>query len=113
MEPSRNRVVFLLLQCRTQKEALRNAANPRVSECFPKGLPAPSAGKPGSLDLQSNASQLSYFASKLFEIKMAEFKISIKCMWYSESGDFEKLTDGDSDEIKKEETDEDSGRRRK
>lgn len=38
---------------------------------------------------------------------MAEFKISIKCMWNSESGDFEKLTDADSNETKKEETDED------
>ncbi len=45
---------------------------------------------------------------KLLGIEMAEFKISIKCMWISESGDFEKLTDGDSDETKKEETDEDS-----
>ncbi|KAF4107032.1 mRNA turnover protein 4 homolog [Onychostoma macrolepis] len=45
---------------------------------------------------------------KLFEIEMAEFKMSIKCMWNSESGDFEKLTDGDSDENKKEETNEDS-----
>ncbi|XP_026077517.1 mRNA turnover protein 4 homolog [Carassius auratus] len=45
---------------------------------------------------------------KLFAIEMAEFKISVKCMWNSESGDFEKLTDGDSDETKKEETDEDS-----
>lgn len=45
---------------------------------------------------------------KLFGIEMAEFKISIKCMWNSESGEFEKQTDGDSDETKKEETDEDS-----
>uniref|UniRef100_A0A8C1J4N2 Ribosome assembly factor mrt4 n=1 Tax=Cyprinus carpio TaxID=7962 RepID=A0A8C1J4N2_CYPCA len=45
---------------------------------------------------------------KLFGIEMAEFKISVKCMWNSESGDFEKLTDSDSDETKKEETDEDS-----
>ncbi len=45
---------------------------------------------------------------KLFGIEMAEFKISIKCMWNSESGEFEKQTDGDSEETKKEETDEDS-----
>ncbi|XP_016373875.1 mRNA turnover protein 4 homolog [Sinocyclocheilus rhinocerous] len=45
---------------------------------------------------------------KLFGIEMVEFKISIKCMWNSESGDLEKLTDGDSDETKKEETDGDS-----
>ncbi|KTF88686.1 hypothetical protein cypCar_00017854 [Cyprinus carpio] len=45
---------------------------------------------------------------KLFGIERAEFKISVKCMWNSESGDFEKLTDGDSEETKKEETDEDS-----
>ncbi|XP_026098325.1 mRNA turnover protein 4 homolog [Carassius auratus] len=44
---------------------------------------------------------------KLFGTEMAEFKISVKCMWNSESGDFEKLTDDDSDETKKEETDED------
>ncbi|KTF92823.1 hypothetical protein cypCar_00022063 [Cyprinus carpio] len=44
---------------------------------------------------------------KLFGTEMAEFKISIKCMWNSESGDFEKLTDADSNETKKEETDED------
>uniref|UniRef100_A0A671KDS2 Ribosome assembly factor mrt4 n=1 Tax=Sinocyclocheilus anshuiensis TaxID=1608454 RepID=A0A671KDS2_9TELE len=42
---------------------------------------------------------------KLFGIEMVEFKISIKCMWNSESGDLEKLMDGDSDETKKEETD--------
>ncbi|XP_067287139.1 mRNA turnover protein 4 homolog [Pseudorasbora parva] len=40
---------------------------------------------------------------KLFGIEMAEFKLSIKCMWNSESGDFEKLTDGDDDETRKEE----------
>ncbi|XP_052425727.1 mRNA turnover protein 4 homolog [Carassius gibelio] len=44
---------------------------------------------------------------KLFGTEMAEFKISVKCMWNSESGEFEKLTDDDSDETKKEETDED------
>ncbi|XP_016365785.1 mRNA turnover protein 4 homolog [Sinocyclocheilus rhinocerous] len=43
---------------------------------------------------------------KLFGTEMVEFKISIKCMWNSESGDFEKLTDGDGNETKKEETDE-------
>ncbi|KAK2874819.1 hypothetical protein QQF64_003076 [Cirrhinus molitorella] len=43
---------------------------------------------------------------KLFGIEMAEFKLSIKCMWNSESGDFEKvMDDGDSNETKKEETD--------
>ncbi|XP_051768795.1 mRNA turnover protein 4 homolog [Ctenopharyngodon idella] len=45
---------------------------------------------------------------KLFGIEMAEFKLSIKCMWNSESGDFEKLTDGDEDAARKEEADEDS-----
>ncbi|XP_043108536.1 mRNA turnover protein 4 homolog [Puntigrus tetrazona] len=45
---------------------------------------------------------------KLFGIEMAEFKISIKCMWNSESGNFEKLTDGDRNETKEEEMDEDS-----
>ncbi|XP_048028458.1 mRNA turnover protein 4 homolog [Megalobrama amblycephala] len=45
---------------------------------------------------------------KLFGIEMAEFKLSIKCMWNSESGDFEKLTDGDEDATRKEESDEDS-----
>lgn len=39
---------------------------------------------------------------------MAEFKISIKCMWNSESGDFVKVSEGESDETKKEETDEES-----
>lgn len=29
---------------------------------------------------------------------MAEFKLSIKCMWNSETGDFEKLTEGEEDE---------------
>lgn len=29
---------------------------------------------------------------------MAEFKVSIKCMWNSETGDFEKLTEGEEDE---------------
>ncbi|KAJ8259116.1 hypothetical protein COCON_G00181280 [Conger conger] len=28
---------------------------------------------------------------KLFSIEMAEFKVTIKCMWNSETGDFEKL----------------------
>ncbi|XP_067243190.1 mRNA turnover protein 4 homolog [Chanodichthys erythropterus] len=45
---------------------------------------------------------------KLFGIEMAEFKLSIKCMWNSESGDFEKLTDGDEDVTRKEDADEDS-----
>lgn len=39
---------------------------------------------------------------------MAEFKLSIKCMWDSESGEFEKLTDGDVEETRKEKADEDS-----
>lgn len=45
---------------------------------------------------------------KLFGNEMAEFKLSIKCMWNSESGDFEKLTDGDVEETRKEKADEDS-----
>ncbi|KAI2658994.1 hypothetical protein H4Q32_023166 [Labeo rohita] len=45
---------------------------------------------------------------KLFGFEMAEFKISIKCMWNSESGDFVKVSEGESDETKKEETDEES-----
>ncbi|XP_056323828.1 mRNA turnover protein 4 homolog [Danio aesculapii] len=44
---------------------------------------------------------------KLFGFEMAEFKLSIKCMWNSESGEFEKLTDADEDETKEAE-DEDS-----
>ncbi|XP_056590720.1 mRNA turnover protein 4 homolog [Triplophysa dalaica] len=35
---------------------------------------------------------------KFFGIEMAEFKLSIKCMWNSETGDFEKLTEGEEDE---------------
>ncbi|XP_051528469.1 mRNA turnover protein 4 homolog [Myxocyprinus asiaticus] len=43
---------------------------------------------------------------KLFGIEMAEFKLSIKCMWNSESGDFEKLMEGDDEEeTRKEEED--------
>lgn len=45
---------------------------------------------------------------KLFGFEMAEFKLSIKCMWNSESGEFEKLTDGDDDDETKEAEDEDS-----
>ncbi|KAK7119069.1 hypothetical protein R3I94_021047 [Phoxinus phoxinus] len=45
---------------------------------------------------------------KLFGNEMAEFKLSIKCMWNSESGDFEKLADGDVEETRKEEAEEDS-----
>ncbi|CAM4731450.1 hypothetical protein PO909_020140 [Leuciscus waleckii] len=45
---------------------------------------------------------------KLFGNEMAEFKLSIKCMWNSESGEFEKLTDGDVEETRKEKADEDS-----
>lgn len=44
---------------------------------------------------------------KLFGFEMAEFKLSIKCMWNSESGEFEKLTDGEDDDTKEAE-DEDS-----
>ncbi|XP_051531812.1 mRNA turnover protein 4 homolog isoform X1 [Myxocyprinus asiaticus] len=43
---------------------------------------------------------------KLFGIEMAEFKLSIKCMWNSESADFEKMTEGeDEEETRKEEED--------
>ena len=33
------------------------------------------------------------FFQKLFAIQMAEFKLTIKCMWNSETGDFKPLTD--------------------
>uniref|UniRef100_A0A672K502 Ribosome assembly factor mrt4 n=1 Tax=Sinocyclocheilus grahami TaxID=75366 RepID=A0A672K502_SINGR len=69
------------------------------------GLPtALKKGKP--LANMVTITQTSCEMMKLFGTEMVEFKISIKCMWNSESGDFEKLTDGDSNETKKEETDE-------
>lgn len=34
---------------------------------------------------------------KLFGYKMAEFKVTIKCMWNSETGDFAQLADGSED----------------
>lgn len=37
---------------------------------------------------------------------MAEFKITIKCMWNSESGDFEMLT-GDEEHIQEKDEDDD------
>ncbi|TRY91806.1 hypothetical protein DNTS_012063 [Danionella cerebrum] len=45
---------------------------------------------------------------KLFGIEMAEFKLSIKCMWNSESGEFEKMLDCDDNDSTKEEEAEDS-----
>lgn len=30
---------------------------------------------------------------KLFAIEMAEFKVQIKCMWNSETNEFEKITE--------------------
>uniref|UniRef100_A0A4W4FTS0 Ribosome assembly factor mrt4 n=1 Tax=Electrophorus electricus TaxID=8005 RepID=A0A4W4FTS0_ELEEL len=34
---------------------------------------------------------------KLFGIEMSEFKVSIKCMWNAESGDFKMLLEGDEE----------------
>ncbi|XP_065096861.1 mRNA turnover protein 4 homolog [Paramisgurnus dabryanus] len=45
---------------------------------------------------------------KLFGMEMAEFKVTIKCMWNSESGDFIKLTEGEDDkDLEEEEEDDD------
>ncbi|XP_072522081.1 mRNA turnover protein 4 homolog [Salminus brasiliensis] len=48
---------------------------------------------------------------KLFGYEMAEFKVTIKCMWNSESGDFEMLAgdEGDNQEEEEEEEEEDDG----
>ncbi|XP_030633140.1 mRNA turnover protein 4 homolog [Chanos chanos] len=48
---------------------------------------------------------------KLFGIEMAEFKVSIKCMWNSETGDFEKLAEEEEEGItqEKEEEDDEAG----
>lgn len=32
---------------------------------------------------------------KLFGFEMAEFKVTVKCMWNSETGDFELLEEGE------------------
>ncbi|XP_060766588.1 mRNA turnover protein 4 homolog [Neoarius graeffei] len=34
---------------------------------------------------------------KLFGIEMAEFKVTVKCMWNSETGDFTLLVEGDEE----------------
>ncbi|XP_028853899.1 mRNA turnover protein 4 homolog [Denticeps clupeoides] len=44
---------------------------------------------------------------KLFGIEMAEFKLSIKCMWNSESGDFVQLIEDGSEAMQASEGDED------
>uniref|UniRef100_A0A8D0G7Y2 Ribosome assembly factor mrt4 n=1 Tax=Sphenodon punctatus TaxID=8508 RepID=A0A8D0G7Y2_SPHPU len=44
---------------------------------------------------------------KLFGYHMAEFKVTIKCMWNSETGDFEQLAEGTEDILEMED-DEDS-----
>ncbi|XP_051957518.1 mRNA turnover protein 4 homolog [Xyrauchen texanus] len=44
---------------------------------------------------------------KLFGIEMVEFKLSIKCMWNSESGDVEKLMEGDDEEENRNEEEDD------
>ncbi|KAI1890506.1 hypothetical protein AGOR_G00154400 [Albula goreensis] len=43
---------------------------------------------------------------KLFNIEMAEFKVRIKCMWNSETGDFEKMLDEEEDAMSDEELEE-------
>lgn len=44
---------------------------------------------------------------KLFGIEMAEFRVTVKCMWNSETGDFELLAEGDEDTMQAEDCDED------
>ncbi|XP_007251523.1 mRNA turnover protein 4 homolog [Astyanax mexicanus] len=48
---------------------------------------------------------------KLFGFEMAEFKLSIKCMWNSESGDFEMLDgdEGDQRDLEEDDEEEDEG----
>ncbi|KAM9859916.1 mRNA turnover protein 4 homolog [Aulostomus maculatus] len=44
---------------------------------------------------------------KLFGIEMAEFKVQIKCMWSSETGEFEKFTDEEKSMQDKDDDEED------
>lgn len=44
---------------------------------------------------------------KLFGIEMAEFKVTIKCMWNSETGDFELLAEGDEEAMQAKDDDDD------
>ncbi|KAL2090811.1 hypothetical protein ACEWY4_013074 [Coilia grayii] len=46
---------------------------------------------------------------KLFGYEMAEFKVTIKCMWNSETGDFAQLADGSEDMQENEEEEEEDG----
>ncbi|XP_063071786.1 mRNA turnover protein 4 homolog [Engraulis encrasicolus] len=43
---------------------------------------------------------------KLFGYEMAEFKVSIKCMWNSETGDFAKLSDDSEEGMQQDDEDE-------
>ncbi|KAJ4926787.1 hypothetical protein JOQ06_014533 [Pogonophryne albipinna] len=45
---------------------------------------------------------------KLFNIEMAEFKVQIKCMWNSETGEFENVAGGEEPMDNGEEDDEDA-----
>lgn len=48
------------------------------------------------------------FFQKLFGIEMAEFKVTVKCMWNSETGDFTLLVEGDEEaELEKDDDDDD------
>lgn len=54
-------------------------------------------------------SLLSNSFQKLFGIEMAEFTVSVKCMWNSESGDFQLLAEEDEEAMQiKEDEDDDS-----
>ncbi|XP_076123603.1 mRNA turnover protein 4 homolog [Alosa pseudoharengus] len=46
---------------------------------------------------------------KLFAIEMAEFKLTIKCMWNSETGDFKKLSEESESMQDKEDMEDDDG----
>ncbi|RXM94669.1 mRNA turnover protein 4-like [Acipenser ruthenus] len=41
-------------------------------------------------------------ATKLFGIKMAEFKVLVNCMWIAESGEFEKMSEEGAEEEEEE-----------
>lgn len=44
---------------------------------------------------------------KLFGMEMAEFKVTLKCMWNSETGDFQLFADADEEAMQANDDDDD------
>lgn len=57
--------------------------------------------------MQQSESYVAFLFQKLFGIEMAEFKVQIKCMWNSETGEFENFM-GEEEPMQDHEDDDDN-----